>query len=105
MADNLPVRITGQVLDVSTRSGTSKHNGQPYRLHTVSVLVGMMGVVPVTFPDDYVDGVPRVSDLVDVLAQATVYAPVSPQDGRPTGRADMQFRAAKPFPAELPAFV
>lgn len=105
MADSIPVRISGQVLNVDTRRGTSSKDGRPYTIHTVAVLVGMTGVVPVTFPDDYVDGIPRPSDLVDVLATASVYAPLSPVDGRLTGRIDQQFRAIKPFPAELPALV
>jgi hypothetical protein len=104
MADSFPVRITGQVLNVEQRTGVSGSTGKSYDLRTVTVLIGMAGVIPVTYPGDYSEGIPRQGDVLDILASASVYAPVSPSDGRPVGRIDLQFRVMRDFPAELPVF-
>lgn len=70
MAD-ATVRVTGTVLNVETRRGTSRASGEPYAITTARVLVAETGVADVTLPDTI--SVIRGED-VDLIADVSVYA-------------------------------
>ena len=69
MAD-ATVRVTGTVLNVDTRRGTSSKSGEPYAITTARVLVAERGLADVTLPDTV--NVIRGED-VDLLADVSVY--------------------------------
>lgn len=74
MAD-ATVRISGPVLNVENRRGTSRPKGdepgRPYSIDTVRVLVENTGTADVTIPDNMT--VPQRGELVDLLADVSVY--------------------------------
>lgn len=70
MAD-ATVRVSGPVLALDVRSGTSTKTGEPYRITTARVLVEESGVADVRLPqslDRYSRG-----EAVDLLCDVTVY--------------------------------
>jgi hypothetical protein len=70
MAD-ATVRVSGTVLNVDTRRGTSRASGEPYAITTARVLVAETGIADVTLPDTI--NVIRGED-VDLIADVSVYA-------------------------------
>jgi hypothetical protein len=70
MAD-ATVRVSGTVLNVDTRRGTSRNSGEPYSITTARVLVMETGIADVTLPDTI--NVIRGED-VDLIADVSVYS-------------------------------
>lgn len=88
MAQSL-ARVTGNVLNVSHRSGKKKETGEPWSMTNVLVLVAGSGVSEVSWPSDASAPVP--GDEIDVLVSLSVY------------RNEPQLRAERPFPVSLSA--
>lgn len=63
-------RVSGAVLDVEERSGTSKA-GNPYRMRTASVIVTGKAIIAVTLTDDA--AAPGEGELVDWLVELTAF--------------------------------
>lgn len=70
-------RVTGLVLNVNTRSGTSRASGEPYHRTSIDVLVGGRGVTTVdastTEWTDKVGAVPPRGEVVDLLVDLDVF--------------------------------
>jgi hypothetical protein len=71
MAD-ATVRVSGVVLNLDTRRGTSRASGEPYSILTARVLVEETGIADVTIPDTL--PAPIKGEPVDYLADVSVYS-------------------------------
>jgi hypothetical protein len=71
MAD-ATVRVSGPVLHVDVRRGTSRASGEPYRITTARVLVAESGVADVTLPEA-LDQIIKGED-VDLLCDVSVFS-------------------------------
>jgi hypothetical protein len=71
MAD-ATVRVSGPVLMLDTRRGTSRASGEPYAITTARVLVESTGVSDVTLPDTLAAHVIE-GQAVDLLCDVSVY--------------------------------
>lgn len=84
MASSALVRVTGEVLAASTRSGVSTKSGSPvpWEMTNVNVLVADQNVTVVQLPrkDDFgryptlAGGAPTKREWVDYLCEVTVFA-------------------------------
>lgn len=69
MANTAMARVTGGVLNVTTRNGVSRATKEPYSMTIVTVLVAERGVTELILPRDWQHEHPRHGDWLDLVVE------------------------------------